>query len=775
MIRENAKKTMKKTGAMILAAVMSAALVPHIAGAPKVAAAWSKNKDNTALRTSKMADPDQNVGFGEWSGSYVYYGKYNNEPIKFRVLDSYTAEYGGRKMILDCDTVLFKACYDDDPQKTVTWDTSVIKTQLNGDMFLDKPGVFTDREKTAIGKNKISSHELVAGNGMGKVSDHIKNIFAHSTEITGEKIFLLDVEEVSNCLYGYNKNHNNVKNRVKKDADGYACRWWLRSESVSYHNFLGAVGSDGMIGLGSSTEEPIGVAPAMNINLAYVLFSTLISGTRGQVGAEYKLTIKDDDLSISVPEGKQIDVSGNTVTVPYEITGSNAGSANCVSVLILDEIMHSEYSYASKILFYDSLKGSFSTNGTGTFTLPGNLSGTWGKDYHVFILAEDVNGTYETDYASELFEIKPLTEVVIDLSSGTATQDEDLLTAMMQLGNRALVYREPTSGDDAMNIDIDRNGTWDIRCPFEYGAEITRLDTCSVFGTYTFSYDQVVMICYSSITFKLPLCKASITKAEPTDNGIQVRWGSVAGFTSYNVYRSSSQSGTYSYLGSVTGGTTRYTDKTAQGGKTYYYKVRPYFKADGKTIYAAWSDAKKVTVLADTKLTAEPKNGVTMKLSWTAVSGADSYEIYRATSAGGPYTYVKATTGTSTSDTGLTAGTRYYYMVRAKRTVNGQVQYSKYNAAVAVALATPSMESATFKSGKGVTLTWTKASGADRYNVYKYNTSTGKYDYVTSVLGGTLTYTDASGKKGDYYKVRAYKRVDGVVYYGGWSNAKMGK
>ena len=219
----------------------------------------------------------------------------------------------------------------------------------------------------------------------------------------------------------------------------------------------------------------------------------------------------------------------------------------------------------------------------------------------------------------------------------------------------------------------------------------------------------------------------------------------------------------------------KYVDKTAQGGKTYYYQVRPYSKSGGITTNGDWSEAKKVTILPDTKLTAEPKSGVTMRLSWTEVSGAGSYEIYRATSASGPYTYVKATTGTSTSDTGLKAGTRYYYMIRAKKTVSGETSYSKYASSVAVALATPTLESATFKSGKGVTLTWTKASGADRYNVYKYNTSTGKYDYVASALGGTLTYTDPNGKKGDYYKVRAYKRVDGVVYYGGWSNAKAGK
>ncbi|MBO4927586.1 MAG: hypothetical protein J5379_04980 [Clostridiales bacterium] len=265
-----------------------------------------------------------------------------------------------------------------------------------------------------------------------------------------------------------------------------------------------------------------------------------------------------------------------------------------------------------------------------------------------------------------------------------------------------------------------------------------------------------------------------ITKAEPNDTGVQLKWKETEGFSRYNVYRSESETGTYTYLASVIDAT-KYADTTAQSGKTYYYKVRPYRKDGGSTVYGVMSAPKKVVILEDTKLTAEPKSGVTMRLNWTEVNGAQVYEIYRATSAAGPYTYVKATTGTSTSDTGLVAGTRYYYMVRAKSTVNGEVSYSKYAGAVSVALATPTLESAAYGVGKGVTLKWTKASGADRYNVYKYNTKSGKYEYVTSVLGGTLMYTDPVGKKGDYYKVRAYKRVGGVVYYGGWSNAKAGK
>jgi hypothetical protein len=52
-------------------------------------------------------------------------------------------------------------------------------------------------------------------------------------------------------------------------------------------------------------------------------------------------------------------------------------------------------------------------------------------------------------------------------------------------------------------------------------------------------------------------------------------------------------------------------------------------------------------------------------VSWSAVSGATSYRVYRATTSGGPYTLVGSPTGTSFNDTGLACNTTYYYVVTA--------------------------------------------------------------------------------------------------------------
>jgi fibronectin type 3 domain-containing protein len=58
-----------------------------------------------------------------------------------------------------------------------------------------------------------------------------------------------------------------------------------------------------------------------------------------------------------------------------------------------------------------------------------------------------------------------------------------------------------------------------------------------------------------------------------------------------------------------------------------------------------------------------------VSLSWTATSGATSYNVKRAPVNGGPYTTIASPTVTSYLDTNVVAGTTYYYVVSAANAV----------------------------------------------------------------------------------------------------------
>jgi fibronectin type 3 domain-containing protein len=63
-------------------------------------------------------------------------------------------------------------------------------------------------------------------------------------------------------------------------------------------------------------------------------------------------------------------------------------------------------------------------------------------------------------------------------------------------------------------------------------------------------------------------------------------------------------------------------------------------------------------------LQASPGNAQ-VSLAWAAGVTATSYNVKRSTTTGGPYTKISSPTATNFTDTGLTNGTAYFYVVSA--------------------------------------------------------------------------------------------------------------
>ncbi|MDD6058543.1 MAG: hypothetical protein PUB98_09865 [Clostridiales bacterium] len=60
------------------------------------------------LGVSIIADPTAPKNdMDAWKGSYLYFGTYNSNPVKYRVLDRTTTDFGGTTMLLDSDSILW--------------------------------------------------------------------------------------------------------------------------------------------------------------------------------------------------------------------------------------------------------------------------------------------------------------------------------------------------------------------------------------------------------------------------------------------------------------------------------------------------------------------------------------------------------------------------------------------------------------------------------------------------------------------------------------------
>ena len=147
--------------------------------------------------------------------------------------------------------------------------------------------------------------------------------------------------------------------------------------------------------------------------------------------------------------------------------------------------------------------------------------------------------------------------------------------------------------------------------------------------------------------------------------------------TQYNIYRSVSLNGTYSYKGTTRAtaeAPTQFVNTGLTAGTTYYYKVTAVLKEDGNTFVSAYSEPAEATALGKPAVpqgvTATAGGTDSIIVAWDAVADATQYNIYRSASLNGTYsykgtTYAAAEHPTQYINTGLTAGTTYYYKVVA--------------------------------------------------------------------------------------------------------------
>jgi len=233
---------------------------------------------------------------------------------------------------------------------------------------------------------------------------------------------------------------------------------------------------------------------------------------------------------------------------------------------------------------------------------------------------------------------------------------------------------------------------------------------------------------------------------------------------SYVVYRSTELS--RNYVTVATPATTSYTDTTADAGVLYYYKIKAISSSQGNSYASSAESGIRTTPLSvPTGFTATDgslAHATYIAVSWNAVSGADRYILQRATSDSGPFTTLSSPTGTSYNDTTATAGTVYWYRIRANDSVNAV--YSRWSAVESgyrpdstVSLVAPTSISATDDLYDDmIVVTWNAVGNADRYIVYRCATQTGTYTDITGQIS-TLNYEDSVAQGQTYwYRVSAY-------------------
>ncbi|MGN0348088.1 MAG: chitobiase/beta-hexosaminidase C-terminal domain-containing protein [Roseburia sp.] len=273
------------------------------------------------------------------------------------------------------------------------WIDSEMRDWLNNTWF----SRFADLERGVIAETTL----LAAGS-----YTYNSVVYSDAAEST-DKIFLLSIKEQAEL-------YENAEARKRSLPNLY-------TRTAVTDNIL-KVGrlNDGALGVHNDARTTLAIAPALNLDAAAssILFASEngmdktspLAEVQGSSETQWKLTLVDSAKSVGLRSGLTLARDGDTIIVPYSYTGSGVTQ---ISVMITDQA----YGSGFNVLYYGALEdirgvdgnaviGSVPQEGSGTFELPSALNGrNWGQDYFVYIIAEQVNQTNRTDYASTPVEI----------------------------------------------------------------------------------------------------------------------------------------------------------------------------------------------------------------------------------------------------------------------------------------------------------------------------------------------------------------------------------
>ncbi len=255
-----------------------------------------------------------------------------------------------------------------------------------------------------------------------------------------------------------------------------------------------------------------------------------------------------------------------------------------------------------------------------------------------------------------------------------------------------------------------------------------------------------------------PAAPASLA-ATAGDSTVALSWNGVSDATSYRLKRGVAAGGPYTVLPNAINATS-FSDSGLTNGTTYYYRVYAV-NAGGSSPDSNEANAKPVAPIvtpptAPTNVTATAGDA-SVSLSWSAVSGATSYNVKRGTASGNYTTFTPNVSSTNFSDSGLFNGTTYYYRVTAVNSAGNSPDSAEVQATPVAPIPLPGApQNLVATAGNTqIVLSWNAASDAASYKIRRSLTNGSGYTTLPASVTAN-SYTDTGLTNGTPYYYRVY-------------------
>lgn len=270
------------------------------------------------------------------------------------------------------------------------------------------------------------------------------------------------------------------------------------------------------------------------------------------------------------------------------------------------------------------------------------------------------------------------------------------------------------------------------------------------------AYSSEFTTCTLPANVSFSLCSTDV-------DSITLNWNKVSKATGYQVEMYTN--GTWKTLSTLSG--TSYTASGLSQNTAYRFRVRAIRYYNYINYYGGYTE-KDITIRpANTPegLSSSVNTSSSNTITWKSVNGVSGYSVYQWVGTSDSYKKLGDTAYPYYTNSGKSSGTMYTYRVKAYYVSDNVMQYSKPAQVVTCTLPANVTVKTAKRSGSNISLAWDKVSKATGYEIYVKSGSSWKK--LTTTSGKSYTAKNLSGTK--TFRIRAYRKYNGVNYYGAYT------